>query len=232
MYTLATIPLCLFFLFALLCGAFVSLAFGDNVNPGVYAKDSEPFGIPYEEWIAKWWQWNIGIPSDKHPRFDYQAEKCGANQSGPVWFLSDLGASGKETRSCTVPSGKAILFPILSGQCDYGIKEVENNDNKLTECAVKGNDFSTVSASIDGTDLKNLKDYRTTSKFFNITIPRDNVFEADPGTFRSVVDGFFVFLEPLPPGRHEIRFYDRVLNPIESGYNHEKEVTYHMEVEE
>ena len=59
---------------------------------------------------------------------------------------------------------------------------------------MKGNDFSTISASIDGTELKNLKDYRTTSKFFNITIPRDNIFEADPGTFRSVVDGYFVFL--------------------------------------
>ncbi len=210
----------------------MNLAFGDNINPGVYSKDSKPFGIPYKAWIAKWWQWNIGVPTDMHPRFDYTPGKCAANQSGPVWFLSDLAASGNEVRACTIPAGKAILFPILSGQCDYGIKEVERNDDKLVECAVEGNEFSTIKAWVDGNELKNLKDYRSTSDFFNITIPADNIFEADPGTFRSVVDGFFVFLEPLSPGEHEIKFYDRVLNPIEQGYNHEKEVTYITEVEE
>jgi hypothetical protein len=213
-----------------LSGTFVSSVFGDNFNPGVFAKDSEPFGIPYEEWLAKWWQWNIEIPEDKHPRFNYSPDKCTVNQSGPVWFLSDLGASGKEVRSCTIPSGKAILFPILSGQCDYGLKEVNKNDDMLVECARIGNEFSTLTASVDGTELKNLKEYRTTSKFFNITIPGDNIFGADPGTYRSIVDGYFVFLEPLPPGEHEIKFYDRVLNPIEPGYNHEKEVTYLISV--
>jgi hypothetical protein len=218
----------LFFTLIFSCG---TLVYGDNVNPGVFSKDSEPFGIPYNEWLAKWLQWNIGIPEDEHPRFSYMPEKCAVDQNGPVWFLSDLGASGKEVRSCTIPSGKAILFPILSGQCDYGLKEVNKNDDKLIECAKKGNDFSTVAASVNGNELRNLKDYRATSGFFNITIPRDNIFEADPGTFRSIVDGYFVFLEPLPPGKHEIKFYDRVLNPIELGYNHEKEVTYFITVE-
>ena len=30
---------------------------GDSVNPGVYAANSAPFGIPYKDWIGKWWQW-------------------------------------------------------------------------------------------------------------------------------------------------------------------------------
>ena len=67
----------------------------DNVNAGVYAKDSKPFGISYENWINKWWQWNMGIPSAEHPRDHYTPSRCTINQGGPVWFLADL-LSGKE----------------------------------------------------------------------------------------------------------------------------------------
>ena len=69
---------------------------GDN-NPTVYSKDSTPFGLPYKDWIAKWWQWNVGIPTSQHPRDHYTAEKCTVNQNGSVWYLPDI-LTGKEER--------------------------------------------------------------------------------------------------------------------------------------
>ena len=84
---------------------------GDSMNPGVYAPNSSPFGIPYKDWIAKWWQWTMSIPTSEHPRDAYSEEKCAVNQEGPVWFLADqLG--GREERTCTIPAGKAVLIPL------------------------------------------------------------------------------------------------------------------------
>jgi hypothetical protein len=59
----------------------------------------------------------MGIPSAEHPRDHYTPSGCTINQSGPVWFLADL-LSGKAERSCTIPAGKAILVPMLTGNCD------------------------------------------------------------------------------------------------------------------
>jgi hypothetical protein len=202
---------------------------GDSVNPGVYAPNSSPFGIPYKDWIAKWWQWTMSIPTSEHPRDAYGEEKCAVNQAGPVWFLADqLG--GREERTCTIPAGKAVLIPLLTGECDYGIPEVKN-DEDLRRCAMAGNEYGTIDAIVDGVKIKDLEKYRTQSGFFNISIPKDNIYQAPPGNFRATTDGFFVFLEPLPPGQHKADLKVSVLNPIETSYNYNADWTYNLVTE-
>src|SRR5215510_14830182 len=63
--------------------------FSDKLNPGVYSKDASPYDIPYGDWIGRWWQWTMSIPTAEHPRDGYSPEKCAARQNGPVWFLAD-----------------------------------------------------------------------------------------------------------------------------------------------
>ena len=91
-----------------------AIVYADNLNPGIYSNNSTPFGVPYGEWMSNWWQWNMEIPAN-HPRDNYSPEKCTVNQSGPVWFLPDI-LTGKEERTCTIPTGKAILVPLLTGE--------------------------------------------------------------------------------------------------------------------
>ena len=55
---------------------------------------------------------------------------------------------------------------------------------------------------------------------FSGTVPKDNILRDPPGTFRVVTDGFFVFLEPLPPGNHDLRLTTSVSNPIELQFNY------------
>ena len=90
--------------------------YADDLNPGVYPKDSKPFGIPIEEWLVKHTQWLFQTPYDVHPGGTYTPEKCSSSQSGPVWYLT-LITEGNEQRTCTIPSDKAILLPILVGFC-------------------------------------------------------------------------------------------------------------------
>jgi hypothetical protein len=200
----------------------------DSINPGVYSKDSSPFGTPYGQWLAKWWQWSFSIPTANHPRDNYSPEKCGINQAGPVWFLADqLG--GREERTCTIPAGKAIFVPLLIGQCDYSTPEIKN-DVDLKTCASEGNNYGVIEATIDGVKLKNLEGYRTQAGFFNITVPQNNIYNEKPGTYKAFADGFFVLLEPLKLGTHEVHLKVSVLNPIKKTFNYNADWIYHLNV--
>ncbi len=222
------------FAFALMV-AFASCIFptqnvsADSVNPGIYSPNSFPYDTAYKEWIAKWWQWTMSIPVSDHPRDDYTEAKCHMKQEGPVWYLPDK-LTGKEDRTCYIPAGKAILIPILTGECDYSMPEVKN-DQDLRQCAMAGNEHRTISASINGVQVKNLEMYRTQSGFFNITIPQDNLYLATMGNFRAMADGFFLFLEPLPSGEHNFHLKASVLNAAEPSFDFSADWTYHLLIE-
>jgi hypothetical protein len=201
------------------------LAYADSINPGLFSKDSSPHDVPYSEWISRWWQWNMGIPEAEHPRENYSAEKCSTNQSGPVWFIPDI-LTGKEERTCSIPAGKAILVPMLTGEYHDDFPG-QYTDAQLRQGAMAGDEYGVISATLDGKPLKNLEQYRTQS-FHNITVPEDNIFDNPPGTFRGMADGFFVFLEPLPPGNHELQLSTSVSNPVEPQYNYASEALYHL----
>src|SRR5262249_45679568 len=68
-------------------------------------------GKSYAEWSAEWSKWALSLPTDHHPLFD--TADCGTAQSGKVWFLGGTFTGNPATRSCTIPEGKALLFPIL-----------------------------------------------------------------------------------------------------------------------
>jgi hypothetical protein len=188
-------------------------ASADKINPGVYSADSKPFGISYENWTARWWQWVHNVPPDQNVNFDATGKFCHVGQEGPVWFLGP-SFGGKYERSCTIPSSKAILFPVNTGECDYASSPDARTPDDLFDCASEGNKGGIMRASVDGIPLKNLEIYRITSPPFNITIPEDNVFGSPAGTSEAVADGFWVFLEPLSPGQHEISFAVNVLDDV------------------
>ena len=218
-------------LLILICG-YPIISAADNLNPGVYPKDSAPFGIPYKDWIARWWQWNVGIPSSLHPREDYTPLKCTINQTGPVWFLAD-NLKGHVERQCTVPSGKAILVPLLTGWCDVQDDPVKYKDNnELRLCARAGNEGGKISAKIDGREIKDLQQYRDESGIFNLTLHPDNIFKDAAGTWKAGADGFFVFLEPLPTGAHTLDLSTSVVNPLQPKFNYGATISYNITAKE
>jgi hypothetical protein len=61
---------------------------------------------------AQWAQWSLSIPFDVNPVVnDETGALCMVGQQGPVWFL----AGNATMRSCTVPEGTSLFFPVING---------------------------------------------------------------------------------------------------------------------
>ncbi len=86
-------------------------AYPDSLNAGLYSSDSSPFGIPYKDWIAKWWDYNVGISAEEHPRDNFSPERCNLDkkQGDSVYYLPD-NLGGEEKPNCSVPAGKRLLL--------------------------------------------------------------------------------------------------------------------------
>ena len=60
---------------------------------------------------------------------------------------------------------------------------------------------------IDGTTVRNPKQYVERSPLFKVTLPRDNQLGLDPMLLSPSVDeGYYLFLEPLRAGTHSINW--------------------------
>ena len=153
-----------------ICGVLIfSLIFSlpavraENVTPGVFPVDSKPYGFSIPEWTVKWWQWFLAIPQDNHPMNDETGKRCGVNQEDRnVWFLTTTG-SGTAERTCTIPQGKAILTPVAANECSYAEFPNLKSEAELRNCAVSGNEVSTIAARVDGVEVKDIRKYRVQS---------------------------------------------------------------------
>jgi hypothetical protein len=180
----------------------------NNASPDalVFPVDSKPYGKSYADWSAIWWQWLLSIPEDKSPAGDSTGEDCGTNQQGPIWFLAGT-FGGSAERTCTIPSGKAIMFSPINSECSYAEYPDEKTESDLLECAKTFQDQTTsAQVTINGTAIENLDQFRIQSPPFNVTIPENNVFGVSSGPTQAVSDGLWVILKPLPVGEHKIGF--------------------------
>src|SRR5215203_3217355 len=122
--------LLLTFVFGITIALLAPSASAQNANPGVLPPHAKPHGHSYGEWSAEWWQWALSLPVAVNPLTDDTGEDCAQGQDGKVWFLAGTFSPDAATtpdpvtRSCTLPAGTAIFFPIVNHfQADEGTVE-------------------------------------------------------------------------------------------------------------
>jgi hypothetical protein len=204
-------------------------------NPGVIPPNARPYGLTYGDWSARWWQWALSIPATTNPLLDATGANCAEGQTGHVWFLAGT-FGGSATRTCTIPPGKAIFFPIINIVFGSGVFDCDPT-NPGVPCDVAALRASAASvmnnpilleAEVDGRPLRNLNAYRAFSPVFSITHPSDSVFGVAPGTYTpQISDGYWIMLAPLSAGTHTVHFKgiaDFFGTPFGT------EVTYHLTV--
>jgi hypothetical protein len=204
-------------------------AYGVSSTPQIFSKESRPYGLPYTEWIIKWWQWHISLPKQGHPFITPNLENCPVGKFGSVAFLTH-SLEGESHYTCAIPAQHAILLPISNGECNSN-EAHSDSPAVLLKCATEGQKYGAFEVTVDGVALKGLEQNNAISRFFNITIPQDNVYGLNPGTFKAVVAGYYVFLKPLPVGEHNISIAARVINPIDKSFNFNYHASYLLKVQ-
>ena len=71
-------------------------------------------GQPLTSYADRWWQWAYAMPQSESPIVDEVGTFCHVGQSGPVWFLAGGYGSSKIHRSCTIPAGRHLFFPVIN----------------------------------------------------------------------------------------------------------------------
>jgi hypothetical protein len=184
---------------------------------------------------AEWWQWALSIPASHNPTTDPTGEQCMLGQRGPIWFLAGVLGGGTATRTCTVPEGVDLFFPIFNqsffdspNACGQGagcfpIPEMRAINAEIVD------GITDVVARVDGEPVAEI--CRVRSNVFAVALPADNVSETPTapcpaGIYAPTVDdGYYVRLGPLPVGKHRLRF--RAKNPDGSLA---QDVRYHLTV--
>jgi hypothetical protein len=200
---------------------------GSNASLAVFPINSNPYGMSYAQWSARWWQWVLSIPAATNPALADGDVDCAAYQSGLVWYLAGTFA-GPAERRCSIPAGKALFFPVLAAAFGAGFGDC----NGPADCDVKllrdgaaswMDNPQLLSASLDGDDLPNLPGYRVQSPVFGIVVPDDGLVAPGPHT-PDVSDGYWLMMRPLTPGNHTLTF------KAITNFGFAVDVTYHLTI--
>lgn len=180
----------------------------NNVNSFLFGPKERPFGHSWRFWTTRWWQWFLSIPKANSPAITDTDEKSWVQQLDPnVWFLAST-IDGSIERTIKIPSGKAILFPVINVTISYSEDQALKTDADMISFVKRHmDDIVKKQASIDGEDLFISEEFRVKSPPFDFSYPPNNIFGAQEGPTRGVGDGYWIFMRSLQPGEHTIRTY-------------------------
>ena len=206
-------------------------------SAGVFAPSAVPYGKTYGEWSVLWWQWVLGIPEHESPMT--HADMAPVHDAGSVVFLTGtFGASAE--RSCAVPEGKAIFFPLVN--TPY-VCNLPSDTEKIARASVKQSmdHVTDLWAALDGVLLHGLQAFRFQSPaMFMVSFDSADPLAAldplppyPPLTYPCFCDGYWLMLEPLSPGEHTLAWGGKTINQGTYPYVDivTQDITYHLTVE-
>ena len=182
----------------------------------LFTSNSYPFNMSVAEWTTLWWKWLNSISESQNPALDKSGEFCGINQRYPdVWFLTGT-YGGSVTRTCIIPYGKCILFPIIASLFSLATDPHLKTEKELLRTVRNDiNKIERLSLTINGVRFEDFREFRVGSEVFEDTI--------NGKVTKVVSDGYWVFMKPLPIGTHKIHF----LGKNEDFFN---EVNYNVSI--
>ena len=178
-------------------------------------------------WGHAWWQWALNFPTADNPLVQDGDVDCSAGQSDKVWYLAGtLGGSAE--RRCSIKKGKAIFFPLLNG-IFWTPEDCADEPSCRTGVGALIDAITGWTCTVDGAPcVWSAQIVRAQSDARPLNLPKGSIAVTDfgyaPGVREvSIADGYWVMLDPLPPGPHTIHF-------TSSAPDFALDVTYHLTV--
>ena len=171
---------------------------------GMTVPPDEPVnGISQAEWSRAWWQWAGSFERNESPIADQTGEFCDRKQAGPVWFLAGTYGTHRTVRTCAVPRGKFLFFPLINYVVMPPVDRMVSCMAVAELAASTTDDPSALVLEIDGKRVSDLGHFRqATRECFDMGARSEPAVRIFP----SAANGYYVMLRPLSPGRHVINF--------------------------
>ena len=148
----------------------------------------------YASWGMQWWVWALTSPKEADPVQDLTGQYCSVNQRGDVWFLAGTFENGTPVRrTCTIPVGKTVFFPILN---------VEANAKSRETCAQNFQAMTGTLATARGLNVK-MDGQPLTGVARGMT--DGCVYLKNFGVWLGS-DGYWMAVKFTAPGRHTLAF--------------------------
>jgi hypothetical protein len=198
---------------------------------------TRPEGQTYGRWAAEWWQWALGIPAIVNPLTDTTGEDCAQRQVDNVWFLAGSISTDPVIRTCEIPDGKSLFFPLINAFYGAFLNDPpETRTEEFVRSAGSCTEPAQISVRIDDFTVPRPTRFFTgasgsQSPIFNVQLPPGNLFGADETVVPELVlspsaeQGYYLFVRPLSPGTHTIRWTASGCTPGAS-----QDITYHLTV--
>jgi hypothetical protein len=195
----------------------------------VLAPTSHPYGLSYQEWSAKWWQWSLQ-QSTNHLQAVGGPGICDGPASHVQFLLGAYltGGTAIQTNHITIPAGTPLFFSVLSTWADNSGCPTFTTLSAAELAAQVSGSWSGVTlttCTIDGVAVPGLGNPATSPYVVNApafsytTAETDNVLagifgetciDGDTTIYPAVAEGAYLMLAPLAPGKHTIHTVGQV----------------------
>jgi hypothetical protein len=175
-----------------------------NPEFSLYNISTTPCGKSWDEWIQLWWKWCYSEPFEKSPVADSSGQYCCRGQLyDDIWFLAGTFGEVAERR-CEIPEGRSLFFPIVNDIISFATDPHLRSETDLREYAKADLDTTkSLNVKIDGVSIDASGYHRIQSSIFEIVLPLSKS-SGIPTNTKAISDGFWVFLQPLSTGYHQI----------------------------
>lgn len=172
-------------------------------------------GASQEEWSKRWWRWALSFDEDEGPLADPDGSDCALGQQGPVWFLAGTYGTARTVRSCRVPAGKTLFFPLVNTITLPPEDEEESCASLKRRAAQLTAAPAGLVLEVNGRRFKSLTAHRQATQRCFRMLDDDSLAAAN---------GYYVAIGPLKPGRYTLNF-GGILSDVSQA------VTYTLDVE-
>jgi hypothetical protein len=181
-----------------MAGAACALQASAQPRPVLIAPGKPILGASQEEWSRRWWQWALSFDDEDSPVADDTGEFCTRGQTGTVWFLAGTYGTRRTERTCHVPQGRTLFFPLINFVTYPAEGERERCASLIARAAKLTQAPAALVLEIDGVRFSGLVAHRQATKScFRLE-------EGDPDI--GAANGYYVAVAPLPPGVHVLNF--------------------------
>lgn len=190
-------------------------------EPLLVPPDQPVAGMSQSEWSRVWWQWAGSFDRSESPIADRTGEFCASKQNGDVWFLAGTYGTRRTVRTCTVPRGKYLFFPLINYVVAPTADGSTNCMSVMSTAARMTEQVSSLLLEIDGVRYPDLVEHRQPTRgCFDLGV----LAEPKARIYPSAANGYYVMLRPLPPGSHTLNFGGALPSMLQA-------VTYNLVVE-